>query len=100
MTTDQKLDAIQTQLKDISEKLDIQNSNSPDAVNIALKTTKRTNIWVFPLDGSNYKKYILQPSEDILRETLNLLFEKTAFSLNDSRLDADGNLTIELTRVP
>jgi len=100
LTLDQKFDTIQQQLKDISEKLDMQNSNTPDAVNIALKTTKKTNVRVYPLDGSTYKKYSLPASDDILRDTLNLLFDKSAFTVADTTLDADGNLTLQLTRVP
>lgn len=99
-SVDQKLDTIQAQLKDIAEKLDIQNSNTPDAVNISLRTTKKTNVRIFPLDGSAYTKYTLAASDDILRDTLNLLFDKSAFSVNDTRLDADGNLTLQLERVP
>jgi len=100
LTTDQKFDTIQQQLKDIAEKLDIQNSNTPDAVNISLKTTKKTNVRIFPLDGSTYKKYVLNPSDDILADAMNILFEKSAFTVADTRLDGDGNLTIQLTRVP
>jgi hypothetical protein len=100
LTLDQKFDTIQQQLKDISEKLDTQNSNTPDAVNISLKTTKKTNVRVYPLDGSTYKKYLLNPSDDILADAMNLLFEKSAFTVVDTRLDGDGNLTIQLARVP
>ena len=100
LTLDQKFDTIQQQLKDISEKLDTQNSNTPDAVNITLKTTKKTNVRVYPLDGSTYKKYLLNPSDDILADAMNILFEKSAFTVVDTRLDGDGNLTIQLARVP
>ena len=100
LTLDQKFDTIQQQLKDISEKLDTQNSNTPDAVNISLKTTKKTNVRVYPLDGSTYKKYSLPASDDILRDTLNLLFDKSAFIVANTTLDADGNLTLQLARVP
>lgn len=99
-SVDQKLDNIQSQLKDIAEKLDIQSSNTPDAVNLALRTTKKTSVWIFPLDGSIYTRYTLNPSDDILRDTLNILFTKSAFSVVDTRLDGDGNLTLELARIP
>lgn len=99
-TLDTKLEEIKAQLKDINEKLDIQNSNTPDAVSVSLRTTKKTNVWVFPLDGTDYKKYVMPASDDILRDTLNLLFDKTAFALADSKLDNDGNLTLVLQRVP
>lgn len=99
-TVNTKLDEIKTQLKEINEKLDIQNSNAPDAVSVSLRTTKKTNIWIFPLDGSDYKKYVMPASDDILKDTLNLLFEKTPFALVDTKLDNDGNLTITIQRVP
>lgn len=95
-----KLDDIKQQLKDINEKLDIQNSNAPDAVSVSLRTTKKTNIWIFPLDGSEYKKYVMPASDDILKDTLNLLFEKSPFALTDTKLDNDGNLIITIERVP
>ena len=100
LSVEDKFTMIQQQLKDIAEKLDIQNSNTPDAVNISLKTTKKTNVRIYPLDGSNYKKYALAASDDILRDALNILFDKSAFTVADSRLDADGNLTLQLERVP
>lgn len=93
-----KLDEIKQQLKDINEKLDIQNSNAPDAVTVSLRTTKKTNIWIFPLDGSEYKKYVMQASDDILKDTLNLLFDNSPFVLKSTKLDSDGNLTITLER--
>lgn len=95
-----KLDDIKQQLKDINEKLDIQNSNAPDAVSVSLRTTKKTNIWIFPLDGSEYKKYVMPASDDILKDTLNLLFEKSPFALVNTTLDNDGNLIITIERVP
>lgn len=97
---DTKLEDIKAQLKDINEKLDIQNSNTPDAVSVSLKTTKKTNVWIFPLDGGDYKKYILPASDDILKDALNLLFDKSPFALADTKLDNDGNLTLVLQRVP
>lgn len=97
---DTKLDEIKAQLRDINEKLDIQNSNTPDAVSVSLKTTKKTNVWIFPLDGSDYKKYVMPASDDILKDTLDLLFEKSPFALVDSKLDNDGNLNIIIQRVP
>jgi len=100
LSVEDKFTAIQQQLKDIVEKLDIQNSNTPDAVNISLKTTKKTNVRIFPLDGSTYKKYVINPSDDILTTAMNILFEKSAFTVVDTRLDGDGNLTIQLARVP
>jgi hypothetical protein len=100
LSVEDKFTAIQQQLKDIAEKLDIQNSNTPDAVNISLKTTKKTNVRIFPLDGSTYKKYVINPSDDILTAAMNILFEKSAFTVVDTRLDGDGNLTIQLARVP
>lgn len=95
----EKLDAISQQIKDINEKLDIQNSNAPDAVSVSLRTTKKTNVWIFPLNWGEYKQYTMSASDDILRDTLNLLLEKSAFSLVDTKLDNDGNLTITLQRV-
>lgn len=95
-----KLDEIKIQLKEINEKLDIQNSNAPDAVSVSLRTTKKTNIWIFPLDWSEYKKYVMPASDDILKDTLNLLFEKSPFALSDTKLDNDGNLVITIQRVP
>jgi len=94
------LDEIKKQLRDINEKLDIQNSNSPDAVSVSLRTTKKTNIWIFPLDWSEYKKYVMPASDDILRDALNLLFEKSPFALVGTKLDNDWNLTVTLERVP
>lgn len=93
-----KLDEIKQQLKDINEKLDIQNSNAPDAVSVSLRTTKKTNIWIFPLDGSEYKKYVMPASDDILKDTLNLLFDNSPFVLKWTKLDNDGNLTVTLER--
>lgn len=93
-----KLDEIKNQIKEINEKLDIQSSNAPDAVSVSLKTTKRTNIWIFPLDWSEHKQYIMPASDDILKDTLNILFEKSAFKLKGTRLDNDGNLAITLER--
>ncbi len=97
-TVNTKLDEIKAQLKDINEKLDIQNSNAPDAVSVSLRTTKKTNIWIFPLDGSEYKKYVMPASDDILKDTLTLLLEKSAFVLKNTQLDNDGNLIITLER--
>lgn len=97
-TVNTKLDEIKAQLKDINEKLDIQNSNAPDAVSVSLRTTKKTNIWIFPLDGSEYKKYVMPASDDILKDTLTLLLEKSAFILKNTQLDNDGNLIISLER--
>jgi hypothetical protein len=37
-------------------------------------------------------------SDDILKDTLNILFEKSAFKLKGTRLDNDGNLAITLER--
>ena len=93
-----KIDEIKQQIKEINEKLDIQSSNSPDAVSVSLKTTKKTNIWIFPLDGTEHKQYTMPASDDILRDTLNILFEKSAFKLKGTKLDNDGNLTITLER--
>lgn len=93
-----KFDFITQQLKNINEKLDIQNSNAPDAVSVSLKTTKKTNIWIFPLDGSDYTKYVMPASDDILKDTLTLLFENSPFVLKSTKLDSDGNLTITLER--
>ncbi|MEI6426223.1 MAG: hypothetical protein WCO66_02610 [Candidatus Absconditabacteria bacterium] len=100
LSVEDKFAFIQQQLKDIAEKLDVQNSNTPDAVNISLKTTKKTNVRIYPLDGSTYKKYVINPSDDILTAAMNILFEKSAFTVTDTRLDGDGNLTIQLARVP
>lgn len=98
--TDDKFEFIKQQLNNINEKLDIQNSNTPDAVSVSLRTTKKTNVWIFPLDGSEYKKYVFPASDDILKDALNLLFEKSPFALVDTKLDNDGNLTIMIQRVP
>ncbi len=95
---DTKLDEIKQQIKEINEKLDIQSSNAPDAVSVSLKTTKKTNIWIFPLDGTEHKQYTMAASDDILRDTLNLLFEKSAFNLKNTKLDNDGNLILTLER--
>ncbi|HCY21735.1 TPA: hypothetical protein DIC40_08040 [Patescibacteria group bacterium] len=65
-----------------------------------MRTTKKTNIWIFPLDGSEYKKYVMPASDDILKDTLNLLFEKSPFALVNTTLDNDGNLIITIERVP
>ena len=99
LSVEDKFTVIQQQLKDIAEKLDVQNSNTPDAVNISLKTSKKTNVRIYPLDGSTYKKYVLNPSDDILADAMNILFEKSAFTVSDTRLDGDGSLTIQLARV-
>lgn len=95
---DTKLDEIKQQIKEINEKLDIQSSNAPDAVSVSLKTTKKTNIWIFPLDGTEHKQYTMAASDDILKDTLNLLFEKSAFKVKNTKLDNDGNLAITLER--
>lgn len=97
-STDTKLDEIKQQIKEINEKLDIQSSNAPDAVSVSLKTTKKTNIWIFPLDGTEHKQYTMAASDDILRDTLNLLFEKSAFRVENTKLDNDGNLILTLER--
>lgn len=93
-----KIDEIYRQVIEINEKLDIQNSNAPDAISVSLRTNKKTNIWIFPLDGSSHKQYVLAASDDILRDTLNLLFDKSAFQLKSTKLDNDWNLTINLER--
>lgn len=95
-----QLAEIQSKLDEINEKIDIQNSSTPDAVSVSLKTTKKTNVWIYPLDGTEYKKYTLNPSDDILRDSLDILFEKSPFALVDTKLDNDGNLTINIKRVP
>lgn len=93
-----RLDEIKKQIKEINEKLDIQSSNAPDAVSVSLKTTKKTNIWIFPLDWSEHKQYTMPASDDILKDTLNVLFDKTAFKLKWTKLDNDWNLAITLER--
>lgn len=95
-----QLAEIQSKLDEINEKIDIQNSSTPDAVSVSLKTTKKTNVWIYPLDGTEYKKYTLNPSDDILKDSLDILFEKSPFALVDTKLDNDGNLTINIKRVP
>lgn len=96
---DLKFDDIKKELKNINEKLDIQNSNAPDAVTVSLRTTKKTNIRIFPFDGSEYKKYVMPASDDILKDTLNILFDNSAFTLKNTKLDNEWTLTINIEKV-